>query len=88
MFGLSKLMKIVDPETTYEKFMFLIKNAFTRFHPETTAISFTALFALIALRWVKNRCQKYWFIYRLPEVLVVVIASTCKSKAILICLFY
>ncbi|PPQ88997.1 hypothetical protein CVT25_005095 [Psilocybe cyanescens] len=81
MFGLTKLLHIVDPETTYDKAIFLFKNAFTNFHPPTTIISFSALFSLVALRSIKNRFKNTWWIYRLPEVLVVVILSTILSDA-------
>jgi len=77
MFGLSKLMHVVDPETTVDKFLFLLQNAFTKSNPLTTTISFSALFTLIALRVVKNRFKGIWWIYRIPEVLVVVLVSTC-----------
>lgn len=79
MFGLTKLLHIVDPETTYDKAIFLFKNAFINFHPPTTIISFSALFSLVALRSIKNRFKNTWWIYRLPEVLVVVILSTSTS---------
>jgi hypothetical protein len=77
MFGLAKLMHIVDPETTLDKFLFLIRNAFTKANPLTTTISFSALFSLVALRVLKNRFKGTWWIYRIPEVLVVVLVSTC-----------
>jgi len=77
MFGLTKLMHTVDPETTLDKFLFLIRNAFTKSNPLTTTISFSALFSLVALRELKNRFKGTWWIYRIPEVLVVVLVSTC-----------
>ena len=77
MFGLSKLMRIADPDTTLDKFLFLLRNAFTEFNPLTTTISFSALFSLVALRELKNRFKGTWWIYRIPEVLVVVLVSTC-----------
>ena len=70
-------MRIVDPETTLEKFLFLIRHAFTNFNPITTIISFSALFSLVALKELKNRFKGTWWIYRIPEVLVVVLVSTC-----------
>ncbi|KDR75521.1 hypothetical protein GALMADRAFT_247970 [Galerina marginata CBS 339.88] len=80
MFGLAHLHHVVDPETTFDKFLFLIRNAFTNSNPLTTLISFSALFALVALRTVKNRFKGTWWIYRIPEVLVVVIVSTWLSS--------
>ncbi|KAF8957348.1 sulfate anion transporter [Flammula alnicola] len=79
MLGLSKVIHETDPQTTLEKFAFLVRNAFTRSHYLTTAISFSALFSLVALRSVKNRFKNAWYIYRIPEVLVVVVASTLLS---------
>ncbi|TFK45036.1 sulfate anion transporter [Crucibulum laeve] len=80
MFGLTTLMHTVDPETTIDKFIFLVKNAIANPHRPTTIISFTALASLIGLRWFKNQFKKTWWIYRLPEVLVVVVVSTFLSS--------
>ncbi|KNZ81232.1 Putative sulfate transporter, partial [Termitomyces sp. J132] len=79
MFGLVALQKIVKPETTIEKILFLLENAFTKLNPVTTMISFSALGVLLVLRNIKNSFKKYWFIYRVPEVLIVVIVSTFLS---------
>lgn len=79
MLGLTKLLHQLDPETTVQKFMFLVKNALQYSNPLTATISFSALFALVALRVFKNKFKHIWWIYRVPEVLVVVIASTSKS---------
>ncbi|KAF5355089.1 hypothetical protein D9756_005571 [Leucocoprinus leucothites] len=79
MFGLTKLMHEVDPHTTVEKILFLCEYTLTHANWLTTAVSFGALSALIALRFIKNQFKQYWFIYRLPEVLIVVIASTIMS---------
>lgn len=79
MFGLTDLQKILDPETTVQKIAFLLEHAFTKMHQPTTIISFSALAILVVLRSIKTSFKKYWFIYRLPEVLVVVLASTCMS---------
>ena len=76
MFGLTKLLHVADPETSLDKLLFLIRNAFTNSDRLTTVISFSALFALIALRYVKDKFKGTWWIYRLPEVLIVVVAST------------
>ncbi|KAG6830437.1 hypothetical protein H0H92_000740 [Tricholoma furcatifolium] len=79
MLGLVPLQKIVKPETTLEKLIFLAENSFTHFNPRTATISFSALAILLLLRNVKNLFRKYWFIYRLPEVLIVVLVSTFLS---------
>lgn len=76
MFGLTKLMHEVDPETTLEKIIFLCDYTWSHANRLTTAVSFGALLTLVTMRVIKNQFKKYWFIYRLPEVLIVVIAST------------
>ncbi|KAL1662674.1 sulfate transporter family-domain-containing protein [Schizophyllum commune] len=75
MLGLVPLEHTLHPSTTIEKFMFIIKNL-DHLHYLTAIISFSTLLALIAVRNVKGRFRKYWFIYRIPEVLLVVVAST------------
>ncbi|KAF8806674.1 sulfate anion transporter [Phlegmacium glaucopus] len=79
MFGLTELLHAADPETTLEKLRFLFQNAITNPNRLTTIISFSALFALVALKYVKNKFQGTWWIYRLPEVLIVVVVSTILS---------
>lgn len=79
MLGLVDLEKIADPETTLEKLIFLLRNAATHEHRPTTLVSFGSLSVLVLLRWVKNSCKRYWFIYRIPEVLVVVVLATGAS---------
>jgi hypothetical protein len=76
MFGLTELQHAAHLHTTIEKMIFLFNNAFTNFHPHTTVISFTALFALVLSRNFKNLFKRYWWIYRMPEVLLVVAIST------------
>lgn len=78
MFGLTELSHAVHPVSTFDKFMFLVENVFTHYNGPTTVISFTALGALVFLRYIKTFFQKQWYIYRIPEVLVVVIVSTSK----------
>ncbi|PAV23187.1 sulfate anion transporter [Pyrrhoderma noxium] len=79
MFGLTELEHVVNPQTTLDKFIFLLRNAAENEHRPTTLISFGALAVLVALRYLKGKCRRYWFIYRIPEVLIVVIASTVLS---------
>ncbi|KAJ7750057.1 sulfate anion transporter [Mycena maculata] len=76
MFGLTALLHQVHPESTFDKALFLLEYAFTDSNVRTTIVSFSALAVLVGLRVVKGAFQKYWWIYRVPEVLVVVILST------------
>lgn len=79
MFGLTALQHTLNPHSTLEKMIFLVDNVFTHTHRTTAIISFGALLTLILMRSFKNAFKKYWFIYRIPEVLVVVVVSTSKS---------
>lgn len=78
MFGLTKLHHVGDVETTLDKIHFLIQNVMTKSNRLTAIISFSALFALVAFRYFKNKFKGIWWIYRLPEVLIVVVASTSQ----------
>ncbi len=78
MFGLVGLQHVQNPQSTLDKAVFLIDNAFTHAHKLTTIISFSTLLILLVLRNVKVAFKKYWWIYRLPEVLIVVVVSTSK----------
>ncbi|TFK83243.1 sulfate anion transporter [Polyporus arcularius HHB13444] len=79
MFGLTQLEHVLQPKSTLDKLFFLIENAFTHAHKLTTIISFGALSILVAIRSCKQAFKKYWFIYRLPEVFIVVVVSTMLS---------
>ncbi|EIW54017.1 sulfate anion transporter [Trametes versicolor FP-101664 SS1] len=79
MLGLTHLEHVLQPKTTLDKFLFLVENAFTHAHQLTTTISFGALAVLVSMRSFKQMCRKYWFIYRLPEVFLVVVVSTFLS---------
>lgn len=83
MLGLVALANVLDPHTTMEKLTFLIENTRAHSHRMTTIVSFGALLALICLRTIRNFSKKWWFIYRVPEVLVVVVISTSMSPIIL-----
>ena len=83
MLGLSYLEHTVNPHTTLGKFIFIVENVLTHEHRPTTLISFGALGILVTLRWTKAAFKNYWFIYRLPEVLIVVILSTGQSSCLL-----
>lgn len=80
MFGLTALMKLHDPHTTVHKAIFLIENVWTHANVNSVAISFGALGTLVIFRWFKGHFQKTWWIYRLPEVLIVVAISTLMSR--------
>ena len=79
MLGLTALEQTFHPVTSLDKLLFLIEHTFASLHHITTLISFSALFALVFLRWFKNHFQKTWWIYRIPEVLVVVVVSTSEQ---------
>ncbi|ETW75348.1 sulfate transporter [Heterobasidion irregulare TC 32-1] len=79
MFGLVALEHHVNPQTTFDKALFLIEYGFTHFHQPTAIVSFGALLTLMLLRSVKNLFKNYPWIYRIPEVLLVVIVSTILS---------
>ena len=80
MFGLVKLLHAADVETTVGKMIFLAKYAFSKANPLTTTVSFSALTALITIRWVKTKIPHVRWFYRLPEVLLVVVVSTFLSS--------
>lgn len=71
-------MRAADPETTLQKLSFIVANVWDHANRLTTTISLFALSMLVILRWFKGQFQKTWWIYRLPEVLIVVGLSTCK----------
>jgi hypothetical protein len=79
MFGLTALSLEFDLDTSLDKIIFLCQYTWSNYNPLSTVVSFGALFALIAVRFAKDLFKKYWFIYRIPEVLLVVIASTGTS---------
>ncbi|KAK7057711.1 sulfate anion transporter [Favolaschia claudopus] len=79
MFGLSALMHEIHPESTFDKAIFLLEYVFARANMTTTVISFSALAVLVGIRTIKSAFKKYWWIYRLPEVLLVVVLSTVLS---------
>jgi hypothetical protein len=79
MFGLTALEQALNPQTTLEKFLFLVENVFEHGHRMTTFISFGALLVLVFIRTAKGYFKKWWWIYRLPEVLVVVVVFTSTS---------
>lgn len=78
MFGLTALMHEVQPGSTFDKVLFLLEYVFTSANITTTVISFSALAVLVGIRLIKRVFQKYWWIYRLPEVLLVVVCFTSQ----------
>lgn len=78
MFGLAALSKVARPHSTLDKAIFLFHNV-TQAQRLPTIVSFSALGILVGSRIVKNRFQRYWFIYRLPEVFLVVVVATGES---------
>lgn len=78
LLGLSALARTVDPQTTIQKMVFLVEHL-GMVHGPTAIISFSALFALVGLRWFKNKFKNTWWIYRIPEVLLVVLLSAGES---------
>lgn len=80
MLGLVALERMVHPSTTLEKLLFLIENV-KNSNPTTTIVSFGALGTLVVLRFIKGIFKNYWFIYRIPEVLLVVVVSTSQFFA-------
>lgn len=77
--GLAKLMREADPETTLQKLHFILANAFEHTNTVTASISAASLSTLVLIRRFKGNFQKVWWIYRLPEVLLVVGLSTFLS---------
>ncbi|KAH9888425.1 sulfate anion transporter [Cubamyces lactineus] len=79
MFGLTNLEHVLQPKSTLDKLFFLVENVFTHAHRLTALISFGALAVLVGMRAIKRAGKRYWFIYRLPEVFIVVVVSTLLS---------
>ncbi|KIJ15599.1 hypothetical protein PAXINDRAFT_169054 [Paxillus involutus ATCC 200175] len=79
MFGLTALENQLQPESSLDKMFFLVEYVWTHSHRLTTTISFAVLLLLILLRTFKNCFKNTWWIYRLPEVLIVVVVSTWVS---------
>jgi MFS superfamily sulfate permease-like transporter len=75
MFGLTARAHENHLLTTLDKIIFLSENVISYMHTHTAVVSFGALLVLVILRSVKNFFHKHWWIYRLPEVLVVVVVS-------------
>jgi hypothetical protein len=76
MLGLLALEHEVNPQTTLHKIAFLLEYGFTHFHRPTAILSFSAFFILVAVRNLKVYVKRWPLLYRIPEVLVLVIVST------------
>ncbi|KAH7925315.1 hypothetical protein BV22DRAFT_1195297 [Leucogyrophana mollusca] len=79
MFGMAELERQLNPESSLDKILFFAENMWDNYHKPTVLISFGTLLALIFLRMVKGFFKPSSMIQRLPEVLVVVVASTILS---------
>ena len=75
MLGLVALEKIHQPETTMAKLFFLIEHL-PNLHGPTAIVSFGSLGSLVAVRFFKGFFKSGW-VRGIPEVLIVVIVSTC-----------
>ncbi|KAJ7687551.1 sulfate anion transporter [Mycena olivaceomarginata] len=78
--GFITAIAVVHPESTFDKVIFLLEYVFTHANITTTIVSFSALAVLVGIRAIKGVFQKYWWIYRLPEVLLVVVFSTFSEE--------
>ncbi|KAK0212335.1 sulfate anion transporter [Desarmillaria ectypa] len=79
MLGLTGLEHALHPGTTWDKFIFILDHFLGHTNLTTAAISFGSFLTLVFMRKAKQSFVKYWWIYRIPEVLVVVIISTILS---------
>ncbi|KZT41884.1 sulfate anion transporter [Sistotremastrum suecicum HHB10207 ss-3] len=82
MLGLVELAKQHHLDTTIDKIVFLLEYAIPNGHEKTASIAFTALAILIVIRLTKAELRarfKWNWVYFIPEVLIVVVASTALS---------
>ena len=84
MFGLTALRNQVQLHTTLDKLIFIVENVWENSHRLTMIIGFSALAILLAVRSLKGFFKRYTLIYRLPEVLLVVVFSTCELCSVLV----
>ena len=75
MLGLIPLEKVHQPKGTIEKLFFLIEHV-PDLHGPTATVAFGAFGALVLLRFFKGLFKSGW-IRGIPEVLIVVVVSTC-----------
>lgn len=86
MLGLVPLEKTLQPKTTVDKLFFLIEHV-PDLHGPTTTVAFGAFAALVLLKYIKGLFKSGW-IKGIPEVLIVVIVSTCAFLVLLWDYFY
>ncbi|KAH9915418.1 sulfate anion transporter [Fomitopsis serialis] len=79
MFGLTALRNEYQLHTTLDKLVFIAENMWTHSHRLTMIIGFGALLILLGIRSFKGFFKRYTLIYRMPEVLLVVVCSTLLS---------
>ena len=86
MLGLVALenAKIPPPETTLEKFEFIVENL-SEAHRLTTIVAFSALAILVFCRWLKSLIlskggPRWKWVYAIPEIFLVVVGSTSKHS--------
>jgi hypothetical protein len=84
MFGLVALENKIGPESTLDKIFFLLEYVWTDYHKPTMLVSFGALLVLVFMRTFKGYFRNVWWIYRLPEVLIVVVLSTSNSPSLFV----
>ncbi|KAH7098285.1 sulfate permease [Auriculariales sp. MPI-PUGE-AT-0066] len=82
MLGLVELEHVLHPESTWDKFLFVIEHI-PNIHQPTAVVAFSALGVLVSVRTFKHgisHLSRYLFWVRyVPEVLLVVIAFTFLS---------
>jgi MFS superfamily sulfate permease-like transporter len=78
MLGLTTLYRSLHPHSTLDKIDFLLTYTWSHTHIHTARISFGALVILMSMRWIKGKFSNHSYIYRLPEVLIVVVVSTSE----------
>ena len=66
----------MNPESTLQKFLFLVEYGFTHAHKPTVILSFASFALLVAIRNLKRFVSHIPILYRMPEVLLVVLGST------------
>lgn len=75
MLGLLPLENIHRPKTTMDKIFFLVEHV-PNLHTPTAMVAFGAFGALVIFKYIKGLFKSGW-IRGIPEVLIVVIVSTC-----------
>ncbi|KAG8862610.1 hypothetical protein FRB96_001169 [Tulasnella sp. 330] len=80
--GLTKLASEVNPETSIDKLLFLIENAWTKSHPLTSAISLGAVSFIFIARIIKVKARpRFPAIFYVPEIFFLIVFTTILSQA-------